>query len=461
MPFLFILFFSFANWAVGQDSIPNYPCYRTVESTFATAKAIVEKHPNLAEWIDIGDSWEKTAGEGGWDLMVLRLTNRSIPGPKPKLFAQSSIHAREYATAELLTRFAEQLVNGYGTDPDITWMLDYQEAHFLFFVNPDGRKKAEPQVMWRKNANRAYCGTNSSNRGVDLNRNYDYQWGSAGASSQCDETYRGPKAASEPEIQAVQNYLRKLFADKKPNATTPVPLDYEGINLDIHSYGEIIYQPLGSPNHAQLTSLNRKFAYYNGHRPILSREATEIEREATARSDKEFHGRNTSFVFGYGDLGVPSYLIELGTAFFQSCNYFESNILPGNLKALTFAMKVVKAPYTQPSGPEVIDLKISQNSSTSISLVATLDDTRFSTKSGTEATQNIIASEVYLHIPPWRAGARAIQATAVDGKFDAKQEAVTAIVDTTGLEAGRHIIFVRGKDAAGNWGPIRAGFFQR
>jgi len=446
--------------ALKAETIPNYPCYRTVESTFATAQAIVDKYPHLASWIDIGDSWEKKAGEGGWDLKVLRLTNRFVAGPKPKLFAQSSIHAREYATAELMTRFAEKLANGYGLDPDITWMLDYQEAHFLLVMNPDGRKKAEPQVMWRKNANRAYCGTNSSDRGVDLNRNYSFKWGSAGDSSECSETYRGPSAASEPEIQAVESYLKTLFPDKKPNDSALVPLDYEGIYLDIHSYGEIIYQALGTPNHSQLTTLNRRFGYYNGHKPILSREDEENERRASLRSDREFHGRNTSYVHGYGDLGVPSYLFELGTAFFQSCQYFESSILPGNLEALTYAMRVLRAPYQLPTGPEVTEVKSSRQASAAFDVSAKVDDTRFSTKAGTEATQNIVAAEVYLDTPPWVPGARPITANATDGKFDSKQESITALIDTTGLEPGRHTVFVRAKDASGSWGPVRARFLS-
>ncbi|MGQ9804149.1 MAG: hypothetical protein ACUVSH_09980, partial [Anaerolineae bacterium] len=57
--------------------IPGYPCYRTVEETYADAAAIAATHPNLATWTDIGDSWEKVTpgGNPGYDLMVLRLTN--------------------------------------------------------------------------------------------------------------------------------------------------------------------------------------------------------------------------------------------------------------------------------------------------------------------------------------------------------------------------------------------------
>ena len=118
--------------------IPGFPCYRTVEETFATAEALVAAHPTLASWLDIGDSWEKLTPGGlpGYDMMVLRLTNSAIPGPKPKLISTAAIHAREYAPAELMTRFAESLVAQHGVDPDVTWMLDYNEVHLILQANP-------------------------------------------------------------------------------------------------------------------------------------------------------------------------------------------------------------------------------------------------------------------------------------------------------------------------------------
>jgi len=117
----------------GQISgIPGYPCYRTVEETFATAEEMVNTNPNLATWIDIGDSWEKTeaGGNAGYDLQVLKLTNAGISGSKPKIFIMSSVHAREYTPAELNTRLAKYLVNNYGVDPDVTWLLDYNARYY-------------------------------------------------------------------------------------------------------------------------------------------------------------------------------------------------------------------------------------------------------------------------------------------------------------------------------------------
>jgi len=187
----------FAGLMQAQESSPQgilgYECYRTVEETFATAESIVASYPTLATWTDVGDSWEKTQGFGGYDMMVLRLTNSTIAGPKPKIFMTGAIHGNEYTTAELITRLAEYLVDNYGSDADTTWLLDYHEVHLMLHTNPDGRKKAESGLVWRKNTNQNYCGATSNNRGADLNRNFPFKWNCCGGSSgnQCSWNYRG------------------------------------------------------------------------------------------------------------------------------------------------------------------------------------------------------------------------------------------------------------------------------
>jgi hypothetical protein len=230
------------------SAIPGYSCYRTVEETFATAAGIVAAYPALATWTDVGDSWEKANALGGYDMMVLKLTNSAVPGPKPKLFLTGAIHAREYATAELVTRFCEYMVDNHGSDPDATWMLDHHELHVMLHTNPDGRKKAESGLSWRKNTNQDYCGPTSNSRGADLNRNFEFKWNCCGgsSSSECGTTYHGAGPASEPETQAVQAYMRSLFPDQRgPLDTDAAPVDATGFYLDIHASGRLVIWPWG------------------------------------------------------------------------------------------------------------------------------------------------------------------------------------------------------------------------
>ena len=49
---------------------------------------------------------------------------------------------------------------------------------------------------------------------------------------------------------------------------------------------------------------------------------------------------------------------------------------------------------------------------------------------------------------------------AADGSFNAATEALTGTVNTGGLAPGRHIVYVRARDAAGAWGPVSAVFLN-
>jgi hypothetical protein len=50
---------------------------------------------------------------------------------------------------------------------------------------------------------------------------------------------------------------------------------------------------------------------------------------------------------------------------------------------------------------------------------------------------------------------------ASDGTFNQVQEDVQAVLLTSGLGLGRHMIFVRGKDNTGTWGPMSATFYTQ
>lgn len=439
------------------NGIPGYPCYRTVEETFATATSIVAQHPTLAQWIDIGDSWEKITpgGNAGYDLRVLRLTNANSPAPKDRLFVMSSVHAREYAPAELNTRFAEYLVNNYDSDPDVTWLLDYNEIHLLLQANPDGRKWAEGGYLWRKNSNNNFCANATPGRGIDLNRNWPFGWGGPGAStSACNETFRGPDAASEPETQSTVAYVRSIFPDQRPDdRITPAPLTATGVFLDLHSYGQLVLWSWGdtydaAPNGTQLQTLGRKFAYFNSYTPDQS-----VGLYPTS---------GTTDDTAYGELGVPAYTFEMGTSFFQACSTFDSTILPNNLPALVYAAKAARQPYQSPTGPDVLNVTVTPTATTNltVTLTATANDLRFNNDNGVEPAQTIAAVGYSIDAPAWITGTVTQPMTATDGVFDASVEDVTAVVDISGLTVGRHTLFVEAQDANGSRGVPTAIFLQ-
>ena len=438
--------------------IPGFPCYRTVEETFSSAALLAATYPDFATWIDIGNSWEKTNNSNeGYDMMVLRITNSAMTDPKPKLFIMAGLHAREYAPPEIATRFAEYLLANYAADPDVTWLLDYHEIHLLLHSNPDGRKQAETGLLWRKNTNENYCSPTSNLRGADLNRNFDFKWGCCGGSSgnECSEIFRGESPASEPETQAIQDYVASIIPDQRgPGDTDPAPLTTTGVFLDIHSFGELILWPWGwtagpAPNASGLQTLGRKMGFYNTYFPQQA-----VQLYVTDGSSKDW---------AYGELGIPGYTIEVGNTFFESCTSFQNSVYPENLPALIYAAKTSRTPYMTTGGPEALNVAVSQAIVTNgipVTITATINDTRFNNQNGTEPTQNIVAAEYYFSVPDWVTTTTplAVAMAPIDGTFNSKIEGVEGVLDTTSLPIGRHLIYVRGKDAAGNWGVVSAVF---
>ena len=247
--------------------------------------------------------------------------------------------------------------------------------------------------------------------------------------------------------------MQGLFPDARgPEDDAAAPSDTSGVFLDIHSHGRLILWPWGhtdttAPNGTQLQTLGRKLAFFNGHTP---QQAIGLY-PATGTTDD----------YGYGELGIASYTFELGTSFFQDCDSFEETIVPQNVQSLRYALKVARTPYMTPAGPDAVDVDVNAGSVspdvlpvTPVTLSATLTDERYSEENGTEPEQNIAAGEYYVDVPPWGKNPSAIPLAAVDGVFDETEEDATASIDTTGWSPGRHIIFVRAKDAADNWGAF-------
>ncbi|MEJ5246772.1 MAG: M14 family zinc carboxypeptidase [Caldilinea sp.] len=460
--------------AANESGIPGFPCYRTVEETHADMAQLAAAFPTLVREVKLGESWRyaQSAGAEGYELRGLALTNQERPGPKPIFFLMGAIHAREYTTAEAALRFAEQLVHAYGEDPDATWLLDYTEIHVAPQTNPDGRKKAETGLLWRKNTNNNFCPHEggphngfAAHYGVDLNRNSSFKWAQCTGSNcssadPCSVLYRGVAPASEPETQALESYMRSIFADVRgPEDDDPAPEDASGLMISLHSFFPKILFPWGwkstpAPNGAALQTLARKFGYYTGYPACQSGSPGCIYMTDGATDD-----------FAYGELGVAAFTFELGWAFFESCDVFESSILTPTLASLTYAAKAAVRPYVAPAGPEVISVTLSVTAPVAagavVTLTATADDTRYySGGYGEEPVQPIQAMRYTLNAPSWITDVVAHPMTSTTGVFTASVETAFARIDTTGWAPGRHLLFVEAQDADGVWGVPTAIFLD-
>ncbi len=425
------------------DTIPGYPCYRTISELYAQLDAWLAAYPQLMEGYTIGYSYQNRP------LRVVRLTNETRSGPKPRFFLMANIHGRELITPETAMVFIQKLLQGYDRDPDITWVLDHHEIYVLVSANPDGHVKNEPGqpwAWWRKNTNPTN-GCANSTYGVDLNRNHSFKWGGA-STNPCDETYQGPRVASESETQAVQNYVRTLFPDQRgPADGDAAPADATGLFITLHSYSNLVLWPWGhtaaaAPNGTQLAMLGTKLASFNNYTP--------------QQSNALYPTTGTSDDWAYGELGIAAYTFEIGSSgdgFYPPCSRYDALIQP-NLNALFYAAKVARTPYLTSFGPDALQVSAVPTSTLAgvpLLVQATLDDRQNGGKA-------IAAAEAYVDTPPWDGGTP-ILLTATDGAFNSSVEAVRGEIDTTELASGRHILFVRGRDITGFLGPLSAVFF--
>ena len=449
----------------GVTAIAGFRCYRTVEETYATLEQLAQRYPSLAHTSDIGESYLKSVGQGGYPIKALIIENSAIPAPagstKPTLLLISAIHAREYATAEIATRFAERLLSGYGIDPELTNLLDNRRVVIVPQMNPDGRKRAEVGVSQRRNLRTSTCAT-PANAGVDLNRNSTFLWGTNNGSSTngCADTFRGAAAASEPETQSIEQFLAATFPDRRgPLDTDAAPLDTEGVFISLHSYANLVLFPWGAnagaaPNKLGLQTLARKFGFYTNYQ-VCQPPATGCLYAASGTTDDQ----------AYGALGVAAFTFEVGdSGFFESFSIFDASTVSKNIDALIYALKAARRPYLEPAGPEVTELTAFNNvveNDFEITVTAKASDTRSSSGGqGNEETHTVVRAAMYVNTSPETAGATAFQMEAVDGNFNSASEAITVRVPAILLHPGRNVVYVTATDSANQTGVVTSTFVR-
>ncbi|MBM3315861.1 hypothetical protein FJY71_08520, partial [candidate division WOR-3 bacterium] len=116
---------------------------------------IAQNHPNICVLDTIGTS------AGGSLLLIMKVSdNPTLMEGEPRICFDYSMHGNENNGCEVAHYSLLQLVNGYGTDPFITYIVNNREIWLQPMDNPDG-------LISRSRSNA---------HGVDCNRNYGYSW---------------------------------------------------------------------------------------------------------------------------------------------------------------------------------------------------------------------------------------------------------------------------------------------
>jgi len=180
--------------------------YMTLSEINDAIDVIAADHPDIVSAkVDLGQTIE---GRTMWAVKIS--DNPNVDEDEPEVLFTSAIHAREVITPLVLLNVMDSLTDKYASDPYIQSLVDNYETWFVPVVNPDGYYHNEVIApggygMWRKNRRDNGDGT----FGVDLNRNFGYQWGydDIGSSPNTDDqTYRGTGPFSEPETQNMRDF---------------------------------------------------------------------------------------------------------------------------------------------------------------------------------------------------------------------------------------------------------------
>ncbi len=237
-----------------DDSLGDYHTFGEMKNKLLALEA---QHPALADLQSVGSSIQ------GRPIYMLKISdNVALDEEEPEVLIMGCHHAREIMSVEIPLLFAQYLLTNYGSNPEVTALVDTREIFIVPMVNPDGHVYVQHHheapwfQWWRKNRRDNGDGT----FGVDPNRNYSYKWGydNIGSSPVTSSwTYRGTGPFSEPETQAIRDFCQSRHI---------------ALALSYHSYGEMLLYPWGyyhgyTTQHELCKALGDTLTDFNGYAP--------------------------------------------------------------------------------------------------------------------------------------------------------------------------------------------------
>jgi carboxypeptidase T len=264
----------------------SYHSYSELETDLRTLE---RAFPQLARLFVIGTTLENR------NIYALKISdNVSLDEQEAEVLFLGCHHAREWISVEVPFLLARFLLEQYAADVSVRRAVDRSQIWIVPLVNPDGLEYSIRYFRyWRKNRRLNADGS----FGVDINRNYGYNWGFDDQGSSPDprsEVYRGPGPFSEPETRAV----RDLFLQRHFQAL-----------MTYHSYAQAILYPWGYT--AVPTDKDSLFR-------SLASSMSNLMQAVNGRIYGFGRGGDSSYLtngdttdWAFGVAGIPAFTIEL------------------------------------------------------------------------------------------------------------------------------------------------------
>ncbi|XP_025104388.1 carboxypeptidase A1-like isoform X4 [Pomacea canaliculata] len=263
---VFVCFWTFWGTILALDVLPqkekylpDYNFYHNISQTEKDLKSIALLYPDFVriEWM--------YRSRNDAPQLVTHITNFSLPffdespneglgyrkilSPKVLVLFSYGEHAREFFPVESCFHLLKNLTDGLKAklgsyeETFTRSVLRRFDIYAIVMANPDGRSYIE--------SSQNFCWRGTS-RGVDLNRNFDWQFAKSGSSNDPeDEEYRGPLPFSEPECNVYIHLTSLMHFDAF---------------ISFHSGIRRIYMPFADT----ASKTMRRIPYNNHHMEMLS-----------------------------------------------------------------------------------------------------------------------------------------------------------------------------------------------
>lgn len=317
-----------SNLALENDFPLEDAGYHNYAELTAELQTIARENPDITSLTSIAKTTE------GHDIWSLRITDGfSDADQKAAAIYMGGHHAREHLSVEMPLLLAKFLIEKFRAgDVRIVRLLKSRDIHIIPTVNPDGMEydiQDARYKMWRKNRSRNADGT----FGVDLNRNYGYQWGTGGSSSNtASETYKGPQPFSEIETLAIKNYIE---------AHTNI-----SVLLSFHSFSKLILYPWGH-KYQPIETANDQAVH-----EVMAHRMAEWNGYETGPSSSLYIASGDTTDWSYGAHKIISFTFELdpGSAGFGAGGFYPGTavidpVFQKNIEPMLYLLEYADNPY--------------------------------------------------------------------------------------------------------------------
>jgi hypothetical protein len=297
--------------------------YHTLTTLWHEIDSLQGAFPNLIKKFPIGNT---TAAKAPINAVKI-CSEVQKDDDRPAILFDGCHHADEILGAEICLNIIRILAAGYGTDPEIGRWLNRFQIYVVPVINVDGYQvvTSGEDPRWRKNRRDTNAdGILDLQDGVDINRNYDFNWAQGGSGEPHSERYRGAYPFSESEAQAMASFARarRFLA-----------------SISYHSFGQVVFYPWmwkgrPAPDDSLLTGIAK----------ALAGSIRTMKGDSVYRAEYGAGMVGQSYTWLYGALGTFDFVVETGwgASFPPACKV--DGIVKANLEGVRAFLRRAEGP---------------------------------------------------------------------------------------------------------------------